>query len=312
MRRRADARPSARTAPPIWWDGSPAAVTAAAPPSSAPAAPEQSLPWLTPTPAAVAAAFPAGERHLEPAPAGPPLTPLPAGQWLPATTGADGAGELWVPVGRSAATAPPAVAAPVAPLARHAPGLGGEPSPAIPTRVRPSDAPSSTGQPRPNVERSFAAVEPVDPAEAAQLATTFSMDYLSWDEQQPWRRSEVLRRYLPAGADTTLGWSGEGRQRAEFACPGQVRFVEFCLWVDVRVRLTPYRRTGEDPEPACEARLPDGAVWSSAPAPLAGGWEPGASAWMRLAVPVRRHDCGGLVVDLCTIPEPDPNEGHQQ
>lgn len=59
-------------------------------------------------------------------------------------------------------------------------------------------------------------------------------------------------------------------------------------------------------------RTATAACGAATPALVGGGWGPGASAWMCLAVPARRHDCGGLVVDLCTIPEPDPNEGHQQ
>lgn len=312
MRRRAD---SPATSPPIWWSaptaGPPSARPPAAPPEPSGPVPQQDLPWHTAPPPPLAQPI-AADGCLEPTLAALAITPLPVGHWLPGTRGADGAAELWMPGPPPASAAASTSAIPAAPLDLRGPALSAAQVPAVPTRVRPSDTPSANGRPRPNVERPFAAVDPVDPAEAAQLATTFSMDYLSWDEEQPWRRSEVLRRYLPTGADTTLGWSGDGRQRADFACPGQVKFVEFCLWVDVRVRVTPYQRTDDPLGPAPETRLPDGAIWSSAPAPVAVGWQSGPSAWMRLAVPVRRHDSGGLVVDLSTIPEPDPNEGHQQ
>ncbi|MCW0213053.1 MAG: hypothetical protein OJJ54_06825, partial [Pseudonocardia sp.] len=84
------------------------------------------------------------------------------------------------------------------------------------------------------------------PAEAAALAAAFASDYLSWDEEDPARRAQVLADYLHRSGPANLGWDGSGRQRADFALPGLVRpDGEGRLLVDVRVRVTPYRSVGE-------------------------------------------------------------------
>ncbi len=231
----------------------------------------------------------------------------------PRDEGGPGAGhtQVWVPEPAPAAHQPvSATATSVAvrrPAARHTGPLG-----------RPADSPSPHGRSQPNVERSFAALEPVDAAEATQVAVTFAMDYTSWDEAEPTHRSEALRRYLPCGADTTLGWGGAGRQRADFAAAGALRWIGYAVLVDVRVRVTPYTHNnndgnddgdGDDGHPPTSAptpaALPARGAWSSAPAPTAPAWTAGRSFWLRLAVPVRRHDSGGLVVDLSPVPEPD-------
>jgi len=141
-----------------------------------------------------------------------------------------------------------------------------------------------------------------DPAEAAALAGAFAVDYLSWDQDDPSRRGRVLLDYLPsAGTDPDLlGWSGRGRQRAEFALPGLVRpDGDGRVLVDVRVRITPYRSVGDhtvevpapdDPEPAVAG------VPAAAPAPTGRGWRSLASCWIRLSVPIT-FDGSRLVVD---------------
>jgi hypothetical protein len=131
-----------------------------------------------------------------------------------------------------------------------------------------------------------------DPADAAALAGAFAADYLSWDEEDPARRGRVLADYLPAtGTDPTrLGWSGRGRQRAEFVLPGRIRpDGEGRVLVDVRVRVTPYRsvgseRAGAAPEPDAAGDV--GGVRAAAPAPTAPGWRSMASCWVRITVPV--------------------------
>lgn len=139
-----------------------------------------------------------------------------------------------------------------------------------------------------------------DPAEAAALAGAFAVDYLSWDEDDPARRGRVLRDYLPTpGRDPArLGWSGSGRQRAEFALPGLVRpDGEGRVLVDVRVRVTPYRAVGEHgPDPAPEPGPAVAGVPAVAPAPTGRGWRGCASYWIRISVPVTVQG-GRLVVD---------------
>jgi hypothetical protein len=161
------------------------------------------------------------------------------------------------------------------------------------------------------------------PAEAAALAGAFAVDYLSWDEDDPDRRGRVLLNYLPVPVPVNdparLGWSGRGRQRAEFALPGRVGpDGDGRLLVDVRVRVTPYRSVGDhgvDPAPDTEAE--PGTVAgtpAAAPAPTGRGWRSLASSWIRLSVPVVLES-GRLVVDageetlgeeFGALPPPDP------
>lgn len=141
-----------------------------------------------------------------------------------------------------------------------------------------------------------------DPAEAAALAGAFAVDYLSWDEDDPARRGRVLRDYLrpPTGDPALLGWSGQGRQRGEFALPGLVRSDgEARVLVDVRVRVTPYRAVGDrtaDPAATTEPEPGVAGVPAVAPAPTGRGWRGLASYWVRLSVPVALEG-GRLLID---------------
>jgi len=141
-----------------------------------------------------------------------------------------------------------------------------------------------------------------DAAEASALAGAFAVDYLSWDQDDPERRGRVLLDYLPTpGSDPArLGWSGRGRQRAEFALPGRVRpDGDGRLLVDVRVRVTPYRSVGDHGVDASAPSEPEpdiAGVPAAAPAPTGRGWRSLASYWIRLSVPVAL-DGGRLVVD---------------
>ena len=146
-------------------------------------------------------------------------------------------------------------------------------------------------------------VAPINPMEAAALAGAFAADYLSWDEASPNRRGQVLMQYLPSdvvGSTTSaalLGWSGKGRQRAEFSLPGAVHpDGDGRVVVDVRVRVTPYRAVGQPADPAPAGELEVAGVPAVAPAPTARGWKSLDSYWVRMTVPIIR-DQGRLVVD---------------
>lgn len=171
-----------------------------------------------------------------------------------------------------------------------------------------SGEPAATAAPADPPGRSGTTIEP-DPAEAAALAGAFAADYLSWDEDDPARRGRALSDHLSgSGADhALLGWSGTGRQRAEIVLPGAARpDGDGRLHVDVRVRVTPYRRVSRseatpEPDPRDALGTP-----SAAPAVTARGWRGIAARWVRLGVTVAR-DGDRLVVDAGeeTFEEPD-------
>lgn len=161
-------------------------------------------------------------------------------------------------------------------------------------------APSAATAQRPGGRNGPGVAQP-DPTEAAALAGAFAVDYLSWDEDDRGRRGRVLGDYLlnPVGDPALLGWSGQGRQRGEFALPGLVRSDgEGRVLVDVRVRVTPYRAVGDRrPDPVGTEPDPGVAgVAAVAPAPTGRGWRSLASCWVRLSVPVARQG-GRLLVD---------------
>ncbi len=207
--------------------------------------------------------------------------------------------------GRSASGGPPPYPAPpVAPAPVPAPRAWPHPPvarPGAPGRAPTDDPPTDPFgfAPVPALQSPPGRAAGPDPAEAASLAGAFAVDYLSWDEDDPARRGRVLRDYLlVSGSDPArLGWSGRGRQRAEFALPGLVRpDGDGRVLVDVRVRVTPYRAVGEHgPDPAGGEPEVAG-IPAVAPAPTGRGWRSLASYWIRISVPVAAEG-GRLVVD---------------
>jgi hypothetical protein len=205
-----------------------------------------------------------------------------AGESPPPAPGAAWGAAAWPPA------APAAWAAPPGPRIAADPPTDPRGFPAVPPLPAPRQAWRPSPCPNP------------DPAEAAALAGAFAVDYLSWDEEDPARRGRVLHDYLavPGGDLSRIGWSGKGRQRADFALPGRVRHDgEGRVLVDVRVRVTPYRAVGEHDGRA--GREPDRApvgVPAVAPAPTGRGWRSLPSCWVRLSVPVV-WEGGRLAVD---------------
>jgi hypothetical protein len=185
--------------------------------------------------------------------------------------------------------------------------------------VRPQAAgPPPHSSPAWQIERALSAWEPIGEAEAAAFAARFAADYMSWDEDDPTRRAEVLRQYLGDPRDATLGWSGTGRQRADVVLPGRtLRTRDDRLVVEVTVRVTTYERACPSPAPAdppAEGRerprgnepLPANAVGrSSAPDPYSPRWRVVSTYWARLAPPISRDQTGRLVVDIPPAPNPE-------
>lgn len=233
--------------------------------------------------------------------AAPP--PVGAGVPWPAQAGGGGYG----PATRAARPAPSRTAPPIHPGSLAPQTTLARPDPGSAQRHPASDPPTDPHGFPPVAAMGYGAggrraVPMPDPAEASALAGAFAVDYLSWDEDNAERRGAVLVDYLSApGSDPArLGWSGRGRQRAEFALPGKVRADgDGRVLVDVRVRVTPYRPVGErttDTVAAVEAEPDIAGIPAVAPAPTARGWRSLASYWIRLSVPVALEG-GRLVVD---------------
>jgi hypothetical protein len=227
-------------------------------------------------------------------PSAPTNSPAASTPAAAASSPAAAASQLWVP----ATMASPAPTSPPASLAR---------APArrrrwLPGRDEPAAAPDRSPDPS-TLERPLSSYDPVALTEAIGFAVRFAADYLSWDEDEPARRAEALRTYLPDGCGQ-LGWSGVGRQRADLVTAGRsVTLPSGVVVVEVTARVVSYRRvaTPDDLLPVRSAgEMPPALAIaaSSAPPAIAPGWEAGSSWWTRIAPPVRRHHDGQLVIDL--------------
>jgi len=291
---------------PTWSSGE----RVAGAPLSAAAAPCPG-PW--PEPGAVRVPGAPGRRQPPPpGPSGPVALPPAAGQAAPARDA------RWVASlsdrSLSGAAAPPRASGPAASPAGPPPA---------PLSVR---RPGSARPPRGGIAAGPAngVLHRVPPrGEATQLAVMFALDYLSFDEDDPQRRHQVVQRYLPDEVSGRLGWDGLGRQLADVAVPGAIDVVGACVWFDLQVRVTPYHRIGGQLAPPLRPQGPSPARAASAPAPMGLRWAPAAARWVRLWVPVRRGAGGALVVDpAVAVPEtrqlplpdgvPPPSEGGSQ
>jgi hypothetical protein len=113
------------------------------------------------------------------------------------------------------------------------------------------------------------------------LARGFAAAYLTCDEDDPLARGRALAGYLP-GHDvatlTRLGWSGRGRNAADFVLHDATTREGTRLIVHLRSRVRGYRSGGT-------------------------GWEVGQRWWTRLQVPVCTAH-GRLVIDTARLTEP--------
>ena len=208
---------------------------------------------------------------------------------------------------------PPGSPPPTYPPPSYPPPASPPPTP-VPAPMPPGPGPGTPGAVGPIAPGYHApAPDPVPhPGEAGALAAAFAADYLSWDEDDPDLRARVLGEYLALRRPVQLGWSGQGRQRADFALPGLVRpDGDGRVLVDVRVRITPYRRVPGGRPAVPEDPVEDGpTVPAAAPAPAARGWRGLSGRWVRLSVAVLALG-DRLVVDAeeeTDDPWPDPPE----
>ncbi|MGW0390860.1 conjugal transfer protein [Streptomyces sp. NPDC003042] len=128
-------------------------------------------------------------------------------------------------------------------------------------------------------------------ADAQAAAARFARAYLGWDEARKEERAALLASVLPAGADSTMGWDGKGRQEVLAVQPGAVTPGEAgraLVRVDVLIRSTasagpsasPSVGPSATPAPGPSADSPAGPAGGSTPRA-----EPGAR-WVGLDVPV--------------------------
>ncbi|ODU02279.1 MAG: hypothetical protein ABS81_17980 [Pseudonocardia sp. SCN 72-86] len=141
--------------------------------------------------------------------------------------------------------------------------------------------------------------ETVGELEAAAFAGRFVAEFLSWDEDDPARRAEVLRPLLRDPSGATLGWSGTGRQRVETVLPGRtLRTPCGGVIVEVTARVRTFRRTSPRPDQAPAPAEAHAADASCCPPDSSPGWVPAEAAWTRVAPPVVRLPDGELGIDL--------------
>ncbi|MET9569508.1 conjugal transfer protein [Streptomyces virginiae] len=113
-------------------------------------------------------------------------------------------------------------------------------------------------------------------AEAQAAAARFARAYLGWDESRKEERAALLASALPAGADSTMGWDGKGRQEVLAVQPGTVTPAEAgraLVRVDVLIRAA---------GPAEPSASPSASAGQGGTTPRA---ESGAR-WVGLDVPV--------------------------
>jgi Conjugative transposon protein TcpC len=80
----------------------------------------------------------------------------------------------------------------------------------FPTHVKvPTPAPSQAGPSYPVQQ-------------AQQVASRWSIYYLTWDQANPNARAQQLAMDMPSGADTSIGWDGHGKQSVVYVLPGAV------------------------------------------------------------------------------------------
>jgi hypothetical protein len=155
-----------------------------------------------------------------------------------------------------------------------------------------------------------AALAPISDDQARGFAARFTADYLSWDEDAPQRRWQVLAGYFPDPAAAVLGWSGRGRRHVDLVIPSVVtRLSPQRVVVETTARVVLHERlhghtahTAHTAQPRSDGTLdelgapPAGLQWAAATVPGTGSWRATTMAWITVHVPVGRGAGGGLEV----------------
>ena len=153
----------------------------------------------------------------------------------------------------------PVTASGAAPVASPAAGdqeppTAADPSGAVgPTAAPPltpaaatADLPTGKAEPaRALIGEDVAALAPICDDQARGFAARFTADYLSWDEDVPQVRWQVLATYYADPAAAVLGWTGCGRQHVDLVIPGVViRLSPQRLVVQTTARIVLHERIG--------------------------------------------------------------------
>jgi hypothetical protein len=263
-------------------------LTDPAAPTDAPTPTDAPVPGLTEVPAVVSSVGAPPDVSCLPSAPGLPGGPPWPWPFTPSATG-ETTGD----------TEPPTAAAPS--------GAVG-PTVAPPPRVAvPVDVPRGGPEPsRALVGEDVAALAPICDDQARGFAARFAADYLSWDEDAPQLRWQVLAAYFPDPAAAVLGWTGRGRQHVDLVIPNVViRLGPQRVVVETTARIVLHERTGPPSRPDGTrddlGAPPPGLQWAAASAPGTGSWRATATAWTRLHVPVGRGAQGGLQVQPRTV-----------
>jgi hypothetical protein len=153
----------------------------------------------------------------------------------------------------------------------------------------------------------------VSKSAAVAIATRFTADVLSWDEDAPEAHAAALRAYAGDPNDgrntAAAGWDGRGRQRVDLVLPPEevLRLATGELVVSLTARVVTYFRTAavwSDPtltgSGAHASAVPRDAVApAAAPSPDTPGWAAAQQAyWVTISIAVHRTEAGHLVVEL--------------
>jgi hypothetical protein len=147
---------------------------------------------------------------------------------------------------------------------------------------------------------------------AVAIATRFTADVLSWDEDAPEVRAAALGAYASSphegGNTVAAGWDGRGRQRVDLVLPPDevLRLATGELLVSLTARVVTYFRTAtiwSDPtvtgSGAHASAVPrDTVAPAAAPPPDTPGWAAAQAYWVTISTVVHRTDGGDLVVGL--------------